>query len=134
MPVTTPLILLLLYLTSLAHSQQYLPQIGPVPWCNLYATDIATSADTTEFWKVDRNGWSTIVSAYPLRPNTITKITFMVVNGGSAAFGVGLLPAPDYLRTQCVGQFPNSVSLNPFDGDKFIYGDGIDYTTTCTNG
>jgi len=74
-----------------------------------------------DFWKVDAYGWGNVISAYPLRPNTITKVTFEIVVGAIAFIGCGVLPSDlNILRTKEVGLFPDSVSFNPFKGESTI--------------
>ena len=41
---------------------------------DLYANDIAREG-THSFWKVQTNSWSTIISAYPIVEDAITKVT-----------------------------------------------------------
>lgn len=133
MPLLPFLLLTLSTLTILTHAQTHLPKEPPLPWCNLYATDTVTS-NMTDYWKVNAHGWSTVVSAYPIRPNAVTTVTFQNVNGGSAMIGVGVLPDATILRTQYVGLFPNSVAFSPFTGKKVFYGGFVDYSTPCVNG
>ena len=86
-----PQIFTLFALISLIFSQQYLPkERGYLPVCDLYATNIARSGDT-DFWKVDADGYTTVSSAYPIRPNAVTKVTFKLVTGNNVLLGVGMI-------------------------------------------
>jgi len=67
--------LVVMFLIALTLSQEYLPKQGEIPWNDLLATNIARSGDS-DFYKVDHDGWTTVISSYPVRPNAITKITF----------------------------------------------------------
>ena len=95
---------------------QFLPkQLDSLPVNDLFMSDIARSGKT-DFWKVDGHYWSTITSAYPVRPNAITKVTFRIVYGREFLIGCGKGQFSDVLRTQYVGQFPNSVSFHTSSG------------------
>ena len=114
--------------------QQYLPkERGYLPMCDLYAINIARSGDT-DFWKVDANGWTTVSSAYPVRPNAITKVTFKLINGDHFMFGVGTAQFNSVLGSQFVGQFGNSVSYHNHNGMKYKFGDGDSYGSTAGPG
>ena len=92
---------LLLSIVLLAHCQEYLPKDGPLPMSELFARDIACSGDN-DFWKVDSDGWSTIISMYPVRPNAVTVVDIYLVYGNKVLFGVGQ-PNFDKLSSQYVG-------------------------------
>ena len=80
---------LVLVLTVLATAQQYLPKESDyLPMNNLYAKDICRSGRKS-FWKCQKDGHSSITSAYPIRPNAVTKVTFYLENNYGFHFGVG---------------------------------------------
>ena len=56
---------------------------------DLYCSDIAR-AGRDSFWKVDGAYWSTVISAYPVRPNAITKVTMYLENGDGFMIGCGV--------------------------------------------
>ena len=62
-------ILLLLYLST---SQTYLPKVGPLLLNDLLTNDLARSGN--DFWKVNKNGWTTVISTYPVLLNTLTVV------------------------------------------------------------
>ena len=78
-------------------------------------SDISRSGKT-DYWKVDGNYWSSIISAYPVRPSAVTKVTIQLVSGYSFMIGCGKGQFSDILRTQYVGQFANSVSYYTLNG------------------
>lgn len=107
---------LILLMLGLALAQTYLPKESDfLPVNDLFMSDIARSGKN-DFWKVDAHYWSTITSAYPVRPNAITKVTFKLVNGATFAIGCGKAQFSDVLRSQFVGQFANSVSYYTENG------------------
>jgi hypothetical protein len=100
----------LLVFLSACLAQQFLPKQSEfLPVNTLFTSDIARSGKT-DFWKVDGNYWSTIISSYAVRPNAVTKVTFRLVSGEHFHIGCGKRQFSDTLRTQYVGQFANSVS------------------------
>jgi hypothetical protein len=96
-------------------------------------SDIARSGKT-DFWKVDGNYWSTIISSYPVRPNAVTKVTFMLISGNSFLIGCGKGQFSDILRSQHVGQFANSVSYYTGNGEAYKNNDSIDYASPAIAG
>lgn len=101
-------IFLTLLVLALTQTQEYLPKDGNITWNDLIANNIARAGDN-DFWKVDENGHSIIVSAYPIRPNSITKVKFYVVYGVEWVFGIGKI---DNISNTCTGCFPNSVGYH----------------------
>jgi len=81
-------IILLLVLSCLAISQEYLPKEGELLINDLLSNNIARAGDN-DFWKVDTDGWSTLISAYPVRPDAITKVIFYPVFGNDWIIGCG---------------------------------------------
>jgi len=81
-------IILLLVLSCLAISQEYLPKEGELLINDLLSNNIARAGDN-DFWKVDTDGWSTLISAYPVRPDAVTKVTFYLVFGNDWIIGCG---------------------------------------------
>ena len=79
----------LLVLLAFALTQDYLPKEGPVPIYDIFATDVARTGKH-DFWKDERNGWSHLYSVLPIRPNTVTKVTFYLVAGNDFIIGVGV--------------------------------------------
>ena len=129
-----PHIFTLFALISIIFSQQYLPkERGYLPTCDLFMTNIARSGDT-DFWKVDGDGWATVSSAYPVRPNAVTKVTFKLVNSNHYMFGVGTAQFNSNLESQYVGNFAKSVSYHTINGEKYKSGDAIDYASTSMAG
>ena len=64
------------YFCQAQQIQQYLPKVSSyLPMSDIYGRDIARSGRDS-FFKVNKNGWSTIISAFPVRPNCLTKVTF----------------------------------------------------------
>ena len=61
---------------------------GVPPMNDLFSCDIARSGKT-DFWKVDKKYWATIISDYPIVRNATTKITIRLVTGNSIILGVG---------------------------------------------
>ena len=55
---------------------------------NLYSLNIA-SEDMKSYYKVDSYGWSSIISSYPIIPNTTTIVDFYLENGYSFVIGCG---------------------------------------------
>jgi len=108
------ILLLTLFWNSL--SEMFLQKESKfLPVNDLFMSDIARSGKT-DFWKVDGSYWSTIISAYPVRPNAMTKVTFKLVHGNAFMFGCGKGQFSDILRTQYVGQFANSISYYTVNG------------------
>ena len=123
---------LLFFALVLVSAQEYLP-LDQLPWNTLVANNIGNSG-TSEFWKVDKDGSSTIISAYPVRPNSITKVTFYLVNGNSFIIGCGKGGNLSTMPNTVVGYRPNSVGYRVPFGTKLINGDSDDYATPANAG
>ena len=124
----TLLLLTLVTLTITQQTQMYLPkQLNFLPVNDLYMSNVARSGKT-DFWKVDDNYWTTITASYPVRPNSITKISFKIISGQLFLIGCGKAQFTDTLSNQHVGQFPNSVGYYTGNGKKYKNNDGIDYS------
>jgi hypothetical protein len=95
-------------------SQQYLPKEGDLPINDLLSNNIARAGDN-DFWKVDEAGGSVLLSAYPLRPGVITKVTFYFVYGNDFHIGIGKGDFSKIPRNY-VGGFPNSISFHCISG------------------
>lgn len=65
--------LCLLILLTLIASERYFPNSGILRINDLYSNDIARDGKD-RFWKVDGNGWSTIISSNPVKNNGVTNI------------------------------------------------------------
>ena len=83
---------------------------------DLYSHDIARSGYDT-FWKVDGNAWATLVSYYPVKKNAVTKVTFLLLSGGSFLIGCG--KKSKIVKNQYIGQFPESVAYFAGNGRKY---------------
>ena len=70
-----------------ASSKRYLKN-DTLQMSNLYSLDIA-SEDMKSYYKVDANGWSSIISSYPIIPNATTIVDFYLENGHTLAIGCG---------------------------------------------
>jgi hypothetical protein len=82
------LLILWLGLAFLASAQQFLPkESNYLPTNDLFSVNIARSGRNS-FWKVDGHGWSSVISSKPVRPNSITKITFYLEKGATFHLGV----------------------------------------------
>ena len=125
---------LVLVLTVLATAQQYLPKESDyLPMNNLYAKDICRSGRKS-FWKCQKDGETTITSAYPIRPNAMTKVTFYLENGYGFNFGVGERDINILKSKGNIYYHPNVVLYSCGDGQKYVYQDGSDYSTRCSEG
>ena len=81
---------------------------------NIYTVDIA-SRGMQSYWKIDRNGWSGIISAYPIVPNATTIVEFYMENGNNFNFGCGKKHEA-LLRSKQSGHMPDTVGINFFYG------------------
>jgi len=109
-------IIALLAAVYLALGQEYLPkERGYLPVNDIYMADVARSGNT-DFWKVDGHYWTTVTSAYPVRPNAVTKVTFQLVSGNQFFIGCGKGPIKDALRFRHVGQNAETLSLEVHTG------------------
>ena len=73
----------------LSSNQKYLPKESDyLPINDLFSVNVARSGRNS-FWKVDGNGWTPIISSKPVRPNSITKVTFYLERGATFHIGVG---------------------------------------------
>ena len=70
-----------------ASSKRYLKN-NTLQMSNLYSSDIA-SEDMKSYYKVDGDGWSSIISSYPIIPNATTIVDFYLENGHTLAIGCG---------------------------------------------
>jgi hypothetical protein len=121
-----------LVLTVLAAAQQYLPKESSyLPICDLYAKDVSRSGKST-FWKCQKDGPSTITSAYPIRPNAVTKVTFYLENGIMSNIGVGERDINILRSTGDIYQLPNTILYASNIGQKYVSQDGADYSTPCS--
>jgi len=114
-------IIMLMFMLSLALAQEYLPKEGNVPFCDAYTDGIARSGDS-DFWRYGTKGWKNIISSYPVRPNSITKITFFQVIGNYFMIGCGKLPDLSYMSSRYIGQFANSLGFHTISGFKYNNG------------
>ena len=70
--------LIFLLLLCLSTAQTYLPKDGPLLLNDLFTINLARSGN--DFWKT-KDGWTTVISTYPVRPNTLTKVSIYLVSG-----------------------------------------------------
>ena len=81
--------LALFTLVYIASAQQFLPKVSDyLPVNDLWGKDIARSGRDT-FWKVQKDEAATIISAYPVIPNAMTKVTFHMQIGDFFNIGCG---------------------------------------------
>ena len=116
--MTKVCILLVLTLLILASPQQFLPkgQSNHFPVNDLHSKDIARSGKDS-FWKVDQNGWGLIISAQPVRPNAVTKVTFYMETGDVFIIGCGMKDI-EQLKTNDICQMKNGVEYYTPNGNK----------------
>jgi hypothetical protein len=128
-------IIAILALVCLCLGQQYLPkERGYLPVNDIYMADVARSGNT-DFWKVDGNYWTTVTSAYPVRPNAVTKVSFQLISGNQFFIGCGKGPIKDALRFRYVGSIPETLSLEVHSGEKYNYeASRIDYSSPAVQG
>jgi len=113
-------LLLVATILSLAFAQQYLPKEGYLPITDTFSANIARSGDN-DFYKVNENKYSTLISSYPVRPNAITKVTFLMVQGTRFVFGCGQGYMSNVLSGPYVGSsvLPNTVGYYNEEGTKW---------------
>ena len=129
------LLLTVVILTTSA--QQFLPKESDyLPVNDLYAKDIARIGRDT-FYKVQQRNAATVISAYPVRPNALTKVTFYLDKGNGFHFAVGQKNIEIMKQKGDVFYLPNSVFYSTFIGNlgqKFVNQDGSDYATCAYQG
>ena len=111
--------LLVTTLVTLLLAQQYLPKQGKLPMTDIFSYRITRSGDTDFILGIyDEKAYSTVISSYPVRPNAVTSVTFMLVKGNRMIFGCGKGHMSDIINSQYVGQLPQTVGYFPWTGDK----------------
>ena len=122
--------LMLIYLSV---AQTFLPKEGPLPMCDIFSRDIARAAGENDFYKVDKENWSTIISYYPVRPDSLTRVTFYLVYGNDFTFGCGKADLGS-LRDYFPRKTTTSVSYATWIGKKYSNGDDVDYGPAAVAG
>ena len=113
-------LLLVGVLLTLVVAQEYLPKVsGYLPMNNLYARNVARSGRKS-FWKTEKTEQSTIISAYPIRPNAVTKVTFYLENGNAFNIGVGEKDIGILKSTENMYYLPNRVFIHAYNGRKYM--------------
>ena len=75
------------------------------------------------------------MSAYPVRLNAVTKITFYQLVGNYFMFGAGNLPDYSALNGAYVGGWANSIGFHTINGAKYMHGVGASsYSSATTTG
>jgi len=114
---------LLVFVTTvafLASAQDYLPkESGYLPMNDLYARNVARSGRNV-FWKTEKNEASTIISAYPIRPNAVTNVTFYLENGNDFNIGVGEKDIGILKSKGNMYYLPKNVFFNTPTGKKYM--------------
>jgi hypothetical protein len=126
---------LLTFFVCLALAQQYLPKEGPLPITDIFSGNIGRSGET-DFYKTVENSYSTLISSYPVRPNAVTKVSFLMVQGNRFVFGCGQGFKSDILTGKFCGQvtLPKTVGYSPWQGLKLRNNDYIPYGPPSTAG
>ena len=99
---------------------------------NLYSVNIA-STDLKSYYKVDGNGWSSIISSYPIVPNATTIVEFYIENGRNFFIGCGKKNKA-LLKTQFAGKIPDTVGLYTATGEKEQFDNSVDYAPAFAEG
>ena len=123
--ILTILCLASCFLLTLSSGQTFLPKEGDLPISDVYAVDI-TRSGRNDFWKTNSDGWAYIFSAYPVRMNAVTQVTFYLVVGNQFSFGCGNINKSN-------GQFNKSLNYNTLVGRKWN-GISLDYASTAIAG
>ena len=113
-------LLLVGVLLTLVAAQEYLPKVsGYLPMNDLYARNVARSGRNV-FWKTEKNEASTIISAYPIRPNAVTKVTFYLENGNAFNIGVGEKDIGILKTTSDIHHLQKYVFIHGNNGRKYM--------------
>ena len=114
------------YFCQAQQIQQYLPKVSSyLPMSDIYGRDIARSGRDT-FFKVNKNGRSTIISTYPVRPNCLTKVTFYLQAGNYFHLTVGKKDRA-LLRQGDTCKQDDKVTLITVNGNKCIETNQVQY-------
>ena len=84
--ILTILCLASCFLLTLSSGQTFLPKEGDLPISDVYAVDI-TRSGRNDFWKTNSDGFTYILSAYPVRMNAVTQVTFYLTVGNKFSLG-----------------------------------------------
>ena len=95
---------------------------------DLYAKEVARSGRKS-FWKVMRDGPATIISAYPIRPNAVTKVTFFMRNGDTFNIGCGKKNIDLMMTKGDLFEYPNTVFYSTVHGMKYRDKTWADYAS-----
>ena len=113
-------------LLGLSSGQTFLPKEGDLPISDVYAVDI-TRSGRNDFWKTNSDGFTYILSAYPVRMNAVTQVTIYLVVGNQ--FGLGCANI-----NKSNGQYINHLSYGVNNGLKWKNGFGLDYASAAIAG
>ena len=120
----TPAILLLALVTILVEGEVpkvYLPKDpGYLPMSDLYARGIARSG-WDSFYKVNKQEWAALISAAPVNPNAVTKVTIFLQKGNAIHLGCGPKLETKMIEMGDPCWMPHVVSYWPGNGGKLKY-------------
>jgi hypothetical protein len=86
--------------------------------CDIFSKDISR-AGLNDFYKVDKQAWSTVISSYPVRPGAVTKVTVYLVKGSDFIIGCGKVGDFSELRNHFAGLTATSVGYQTWYGSKY---------------
>ena len=116
-------LLFLVFLVILAHAQQlkqYLPKSGRLPMTTIFSYRMSLAGDNDFYLNnYDQDKYASVISSYPVRPNSITKVTINMVKGRRILIGCGRGHMSDILNSQYAGQLPQTIGYHPNNG--YIY-------------
>ena len=120
----TPIILLLALVTILVEGEMlktYLPKDpGYLPMSDLYARGIARSG-WDSFYKVNKQERAALISAAPVNPNAVTKVTMYLEKGNAMHFGCGPKLETKMIEMGDPCYMPHVVSYYPPQANKLKY-------------
>ena len=131
-------ILFLAFLVILAHTQQlkqYLPKSGRLPMTTIFSYRMSLAGDNDFYLNhYENDRYISVISSYPVRPNSVTKVTFMLVRGRRILLGCGRGHMSDILNSQFAGQLPQTIGYHPNNGAVYNQGVGVRYASTADQG
>jgi len=112
-------------LLTLVVAQEYLPKVSDyLPMNDLIAAKNVARSGRKSFWLTEKDGQSTIISAYPIRPNAVTKVTFYLENGNTFNIGVGEKDIDILKSTGNMYYLPKNAYYWCAGGNKVVNQDG----------